>query len=113
MPWTEFHGIPPNCRQKPYKKAARAPWFQQCRTQASFGSFSFFYDPESEFTLSKNKDFIELFSMFGKDSIGFYLRYAGALVLIAKSFFVIIISVISIAKIILLLSYSFGAGSVI
>lgn len=51
--------------------------------------------------------------MFGKDSIGFYLRYADELVLIEKSFFVIIISVISVAKIILLLSYSFGAESVI
>ena len=51
--------------------------------------------------------------MLGKNSIVFYLRHADALVLIEKSFFVIIISVISIAKIILLLSYSFGAGSVI
>ena len=43
----------------------------------------------------------------------FYLRYADALVLIAKSFVVIIISIISIAKMNLLFSYSFGAGSVI
>ena len=51
--------------------------------------------------------------MFGKDSFVFFLSYADALVLIAKSFFVIIISIISIEKIILLLSYSFGTGSVI
>ena len=61
LPWPEFHGIPPDCRQKPYKKAARAPWFQQCRTQASFGSFSFFYDLESEITLSEKQRFHRTF----------------------------------------------------
>lgn len=69
LPWPEFHGIPPDCRQKPYKKAARAPWFQQCRTQASFGSFSFFYDLESEITLSEKQRFHRTFFDV---RIGFY-----------------------------------------
>lgn len=30
-------------------------------------------------TIGKNKDFIELFSMLGKDSVVFYLRHADAL----------------------------------
>lgn len=69
LPWPEFHGIPPDCRQKSYKKAARAPWFQQCRTQANLGSFSFFYDLESEITLSKKQRFHRTFFNVRK---GFY-----------------------------------------
>lgn len=85
LPWPEFHGIPPDCRQKPYKKAARAPWLQQCRTQASFGSFSFFYDLESEITLSKKQRFLRTFFDVRKGFYRVLFKVCGRIVLQSKS----------------------------
>lgn len=85
LPWPEFHGIPPDCRQMPYKKAAKTPWFQQCRTQASFGSFSFFYDLESKIMLSKKQRFHRAFFDAQKGFFRVLFKVCGRIVLKSKS----------------------------
>lgn len=80
LPWPEFHGIPPDCRQKPYKKAARAPWFQQYTTQAKLGSFSFFYDLESEITFSKKQRFHRTFFDVQKGFYRFLFKACGRII---------------------------------
>lgn len=42
LPWPEFHGIPPDCRQKPYKKLPERHGSNNVEHRQALAAFPFF-----------------------------------------------------------------------